>query len=74
MAVHNYGVIHIKGETENNDNGPFLHLGIRILWFGASSPYGFGGIHLVGIVQDPESSRDVSPDARLVPAFVLKGL
>jgi hypothetical protein len=63
-----------RAQTENNDNGPFLHLGIHILWSGASSPYGVGDIHLVGIAQDLESSRDVSPDVRLVSVFVLKGL
>jgi hypothetical protein len=31
------------------DNGSFLHLGIRILRPGASSPYWVGGIRLVGI-------------------------
>jgi hypothetical protein len=32
-----------------NDNGPFLHLGIRIRWFVTSSPSGFDRIYLVGV-------------------------
>jgi hypothetical protein len=41
-------------------NGTFLHMGVRVVRLGTSSPSGFDRVHLVGSAQNPRPSGAVS--------------